>query len=134
MTTSKNGRVVLVTGGGRGIGHYVALAFAALGDSVVVNDVPAVGTSDTVETIKSAGGTAIGLLSDISDQAQVRKMFDEVKAKLGPVSVVVNNAAYYDFINPTKQSVESFERTFAVDVTGTFHTTQAAVPHHSTHT
>jgi len=129
MSTSKNGRVVLVTGGGRGIGHFVALAFAAQGNRVVVNDVPEVGTSDTVDAINAAGGTALGLLTDISDQAHVRKMFDEVKSELGPVGVVVNNAAYYDFINPTKQSIQSFERTFAVDVTGTFHTTQAAVPH-----
>jgi NAD(P)-dependent dehydrogenase (short-subunit alcohol dehydrogenase family) len=129
VTTSTKGRVVLVTGGGRGIGHSIALAFAAEGDSVIVNDVPDVGASDTVSAIKAAGGKAIGVMTDISDQSQVQAMFEKVKNEVGPVGVVVNNAAYYDFINPTKQSVKSFEQTFSVDVTGTFHTIQAAVPH-----
>jgi 3-oxoacyl-[acyl-carrier protein] reductase len=126
---TKKGRVVLVTGAGRGIGHSIAIAFANEGDKVVVNDVGAVGTKDTVKAIKAKGGTALGIEADISSQAEVRSMFDQVKKKLGPIGVVVNNAAYYDFVNPTKQSVQSFERTFAVDVTGTFHTAMAAVPH-----
>ena len=49
--------------------------------------------------------------------------------ELGPVGVVVNNAAWYEFINPSKQSVESFEKNFNVDVTAMFHTMQCALPH-----
>lgn len=126
---SKKSRVVLVTGAGRGIGHSIAMAFAKEGDRVVVNDMAAVGTKDTVKAIKAKRGTAVGIEADISSPDEVRQLFDQVKKTLGPIGVVVNNAAYYDFVNPTKQSVQSFERTFAVDVTGTFHTAMAAVPH-----
>jgi NAD(P)-dependent dehydrogenase (short-subunit alcohol dehydrogenase family) len=120
--------VVLVTGAAHGIGQAIALAFAAEGDAVVVNEREEAATRETVEAIRAAGGRAIGIGADVASGGAVDAMFERARAELGDVSVVVNNAAWYEFINPSHQSVESFERTFATDVTQVFHTMKAAVP------
>jgi 3-oxoacyl-[acyl-carrier protein] reductase len=127
MDMSAARRVVLVTGAAHGIGRSIALAFAAEGDAVVVNEPEAAATEETVAAVHAAGGTAIGIGADISDRDAVDAMFDKVRSELGDVAVVVNNAAWYEFINPSKQSVASFERTFATDVTAIFHTMQASL-------
>lgn len=122
-------RVVLVTGAGRGIGREVALRFAADGSDVVVNDLLGDDTADTVHAVEDAGRRALGYGADVSDGEQVRAMFAAARDELGPVSVVVNNAAYYDFGCATEQTEEAWLRTWAVDVTGAFHTVRAALPH-----
>lgn len=128
MAEPPSPRTVLVTGAAHGIGRSICLGFAAEGDKVVVNDVDEAKTAETVEAVRAAGGTAIGIGADIGDKAQVDAMFARAEAELGTVGVVVNNAAWYEFINPSQQTVESFEKNFNVDVTAMFHTMKAALP------
>jgi NAD(P)-dependent dehydrogenase (short-subunit alcohol dehydrogenase family) len=121
-------RTVLVTGAARGIGHAIALAFAAEGDRVVVNDRSREACEGTISAIRERGGTAIALGADVTRRTEVDGLFAAAEAELGPVGIVVNNAAAYPEIRATVQSVESFENVFAVNVTAVFHTAQAALP------
>ena len=129
MAEPPSPRTVVVTGAAHGIGRAICLAFAAEGDRVVVNDLDEAMTAETVSLVRQAGGQAIGVGADIGDRAQVEAMFARAREELGPVGVVVNNAAWYEFINPSQQSVDSFEKNFNVDVTAMFHTMQCALPH-----
>jgi 3-oxoacyl-[acyl-carrier protein] reductase len=119
---------VLVTGAAHGIGRAICEAFAHEGDAIVVNDLEEAKTAETVEAVRAVGGRAIGIGADIGDRAQVEAMFARARDELGTVGVVVNNAAWYEFVNPSEQSVESFEKNFNVDVTAMFHTMQCALP------
>lgn len=122
-------RTVLVTGAAHGIGRAICEAFAAEGDDLVVNDLREDMTAETVAAVARLGRGALGVGADIGDRAQVERMFAQAQEAFGrPVGVVVNNAAWYEFINPSKQSVESFEKNFNVDVTAMFHTMQCALP------
>jgi NAD(P)-dependent dehydrogenase (short-subunit alcohol dehydrogenase family) len=129
MAEPPSPRTVLVTGAAHGIGRAICLAFAAEGDDVVVNDLREDATAETVAEAKRAGAGAVGIGADIGDRAQVERMFATAREAFArPVGVVVNNAAWYEFINPSTQSVESFEKNFNVDVTAMFHTMQCALP------
>ena len=128
MTDLASPRVVLVTGAADGIGRAACLAFAAEGDTIVVNDLTDGATGETVELIRSSGGQAIGIGADAGDAAQVRAMFERASREVGHVGVVVNNAIWYEFLDPTQQTVEGFEKTFNVGVTAIFHAMQAALP------
>lgn len=121
-------RTVLVTGAAHGIGRAICLAFAAEGDRIVVNDLDEEMTTQTVAEVREAGAEAIGIGADVGDRAQVDAMFARARDELGPVGIVVNNAAWYEFLNPSKQSVENFEKNFNVDVTAMHHTMQNALP------
>lgn len=86
-------RVALVTGSGGGIGRTIALAFAAEGASVAVNDVNDAGIAETIRLVEAAGGRAMGAKYDITDLDATRAMAAEVERKLGRIDVLVNNAA-----------------------------------------
>lgn len=128
MAEPPSPRTVLVTGAAHGIGRAICLAFAVEGDRVVVNDREEGMTDETVGLVRAAGGEAIGVGADVGDRQQVEAMFERAREAFGPVGIVVNNAAWYEFINPSQQSVESFEKNFNVDVTAMFHTMQCALP------
>jgi NAD(P)-dependent dehydrogenase (short-subunit alcohol dehydrogenase family) len=86
-------KVMLVTGGSRGIGAAVARLAGAAGYAVAVNYVRnAEAAGKVVDGIASAGGKAVALQADVGDDAQVKRLFAEVDAKLGPLDVLVNNA------------------------------------------
>ena len=90
---SLQGRVALVSGGGRGIGRAISLALAADGAAVAVNyrrDEQA--ARETTEEINRAGGTARRYLASVEDFDHTREMVALVQAELGPVSILVNNA------------------------------------------
>jgi NAD(P)-dependent dehydrogenase (short-subunit alcohol dehydrogenase family) len=122
-------RVALVTGSGRGIGQAIAYGFAEAGYDIVVNDLAAESLGTTVEGVERRGRRGLGVCADVSDPQDVQRMFSEAADTLGAVEVVVNNAAYYDFGCAVEQTDDAWERTWAVDVTGIFHTARAALPH-----
>jgi NAD(P)-dependent dehydrogenase (short-subunit alcohol dehydrogenase family) len=119
-------RVALITGAGRGIGRSIAESFAANGYAVAVNDLPDVGVDDTLDSISKQGGRAHPVIYDIGREEHVEEMFEDVHRSLGLVDVLVNNAAFFEFVNPSVQTVEGFSRTLQVDVVGAFMTTRAA--------
>jgi len=89
VTMRFDGRVVLVTGGGSGIGRAIAVRFAAEGARVAVNDIRAEAAEATV---KMLGGQARAIAADVADSARVRAMVEEVARVFGGLDVLVNNA------------------------------------------
>ena len=96
METDLKNKVVLVTGGSRGIGKAICLAFASEGSLVAINYVRNKEMADDLANeIKSSFGTsAIAVGADMSKETEVIKMIKQVEERLGPIDVLVNNAAY----------------------------------------
>lgn len=122
-----DGKTVLITGGGRGIGRTLARDFAARGASVVVNyAASADGADKTVHDIETAGGRAIAAQADIADVAAVNAMFDAARDAFGRVEILVNNAG----INIDKPFLElsetDWDRVMDVNLKGPFLCSQAA--------
>ena len=92
-TGTFDGDVVLVTGGGTGLGRAIAVEFARLGAAVVVAGRDAAHRDSGIAAVQAVGGRAIGVAVDVRDPDQVAVCFDEAERRLGPVTVLVNNAA-----------------------------------------
>jgi NAD(P)-dependent dehydrogenase (short-subunit alcohol dehydrogenase family) len=88
-----DGRTVLVTGGGTGLGKAIAVEFGRLGARVAIASRDAEHRAAGVAAVESAGGVAAGVELDVRDPDAVSAAYDAVEAQLGPVDVLVNNAA-----------------------------------------
>src|SRR5208282_6065048 len=98
MSKKLAGKVALVTGASKGIGASIALHLAAEGAAVVVNYATSKqGADRTVAEIVAKGGKAIAVQADVAKDADIRRLFDEVKKKFGKLDILVNNAGIYDF-------------------------------------
>lgn len=111
--------VGLVTGGGRGVGRATAIAMAARGIAVVVAAQSQGELNDTVREIRGAGGTAEAVVADVSEGNAVSRVFDHAH-RLGPVTMLVNNAATLSRELFPEVNVEAFDRTLAVNLRGAF--------------
>lgn len=113
--------VALVTGAGRGIGRAVAEALAASGSPVAVNyHTRNESAQAVVEGIRSAGGTAVAIAADVSDEAAVAAMVAQTEQQLGPIGVLVNNAGTFDDGLLVRMSTESWDRVMAVNLRSAF--------------
>ena len=92
MSMSFSGKVALVTGGAAGIGRATALAFAAEGLQVVVSDVDVAGGEGTAQLIRDAGGEAIFVRCDVTRDAEVQGLMEQVVANFGRLAYAFNNA------------------------------------------
>lgn len=126
-----NNKVVLITGGSRGIGAQTAKLFAEHGYAVCINyrqDVKA--ARDVEQYIHDLGGNCILVQGDIAKEEDVVRLFRETKQKLGPISVMVNNAAIlHQQGKITELTAARIENTFSVNVTGSFLCCIEAVKH-----
>ncbi|MBV46160.1 MAG: hypothetical protein CL900_02975 [Dehalococcoidia bacterium] len=86
------GKVALVTGGGRGIGKAAAMQFAEGGADIVIADIDPQTAKDTSEEISAVGRNSISISLDIGDISQIQSMLDEAVSKLGSVDILFNNA------------------------------------------
>jgi len=122
--------VALVTGAGSGIGKAAALALAAEGYCVGVLGHTEREIAATADEIRSAGGEACVLPADISDEAQMVKAVDDLVRQFGRLDVVVANAGINGVWAPIDDlKLEEWNRTIAVNLTGTFLTIRATVPY-----
>lgn len=87
-----SGRIAIVTGSGKGIGHRIALELAARGATVVTNDVSGCCADDTLEEIRQLGGDGLAITADVSDAEQVENMVKTVLDAYGQIDILVNNA------------------------------------------
>ena len=87
------GQVVAVTGGGTGLGKGMALEFARLGAKVAILSRKPDHLAAGVAAMEAVGATAIAVACDVRDPEAIARAFDEIEAKLGPVDVLINNAA-----------------------------------------
>lgn len=120
------GRVVLVTGGGSGIGEACCVRLAAEGAKVAVLDVEGA----KAEAVAGRLDGAISLQVDVSDPAAVEAAIAEVVRRLGPLKLAVNNAGIGGARLPPDQTpLEQWERTIAVNLSGVFYCLRAEHPH-----
>ncbi|MEU6350858.1 glucose 1-dehydrogenase [Streptomyces sp. NPDC047072] len=130
MAGDFDGRSVIVTGAGSGIGRATALAFAARGARVVVADLNAEGAAAVVKEIEDADGTAVAVTGDLSEQAVVDQVTQAAVERFGGVDVLVNNAGIMDRMSALADvSDAEWERVIRVNLTAPFLLTRAVLPH-----
>jgi NAD(P)-dependent dehydrogenase (short-subunit alcohol dehydrogenase family) len=129
-----SGRVLLVTGGGRGIGAATARLAASRGWAVAVNyTANSLAADEVVRGIRELGGTAITVQADVADEAQVLAMFQKIDAKLGRLTGLVNNAGVVDVsARVDEMSVARWRRMFDINVIGSMLCAREAVRRMST--
>jgi NAD(P)-dependent dehydrogenase (short-subunit alcohol dehydrogenase family) len=125
---SFEGSTAVVTGGGSGIGLAISERLSRDGAKVAVLDLDGDAAERAVEGIVDEGGKAIACAVDVSDRAQVDAAVERARAELGPVLVLVNGAGMDAFDRFVDIGIELWERVISVNLTGTFHCTQAALP------
>ena len=120
MDTKLNDKVALITGGGRGIGRAIALTFAQHGARVAV----AARSREQVESVaKEIGNNAVALVCDVSNADQVAKIFADIKP-----DILVNNAGIAESATLVNTTDELWHRHLAINLSGTFYCTRAALP------
>jgi len=122
-------RVVIVTGGAKGIGRAYCAGVAAEGARVVVADVA--DTKPTVTEVETGGGQALGVPCDVSREADTLRLATETLARFGRIDVLVNNAALYGTLQrrPFMEiPVEEWDRVMAINLRGLFLCSRAVFP------
>lgn len=123
------GQVALVTGAGSGIGRAIALAFAQEGALLGIADVDTAGAQETVRLIENAGGQALALDMDVTDEGQVADATDRLADRFGRLDVLVANAGI-QIVHPVEDfPADEFRRVVDIHLTGAFLCTKAAVRH-----
>lgn len=114
-------RVALVTGGSRGIGRAICEALADEGATVAVNyNASGDKAHAVVDEIVSHGGTATAFHADVAHLVELEAMIDRVEREVGPIDILVNNAATTRFIDFDAIDEREFDRVFALNVRGLF--------------
>jgi NAD(P)-dependent dehydrogenase (short-subunit alcohol dehydrogenase family) len=122
------GRVALVTGAGGGIGRATARRLAADGAAVVAADLDAAAASATAEDVRAAGGAASAVAADVTDPASCAATVAAAVEAHGRLDVLVNVAGVGAFARTTDVTLEQWNATLAVNLTGTFLMCQQALP------
>ena len=128
MTQSQT-RTAIVTGSARGIGAATAIRLAADGFAVGVVDLEESATKATVETIEAAGGKALGVGADVSDPTAVQNAVDTVAEKLGPPTVLINNAGITTDNLLFTMTENDWDAVMGVHLRGSFLMTKAVQKH-----
>ncbi|HEX5211224.1 MAG TPA: SDR family oxidoreductase [Pseudolabrys sp.] len=132
MANLLQNHIAAVTGAGSGIGRAIALGYAREGASLAVLDVNGETAEKTAAEIKAAGGKAIALTLDVTDRAACRAVAAEVAAKLGAISILVNNAgiARRNAITADAEAVaKDWHDVIGINLMGAFNVTQAFLDH-----
>lgn len=127
-------KLVLITGGSRGIGAATALLAARHGYAVAVNySANSLAADEVVRLIRAAGGQSMAVQADVAQEGQVRTMFEKIDAKYGPLSALVNNAGIVDQATRVDGiTLARLQRMFEVNVFGSFLCARQAVQRMST--
>ena len=131
-SASVEGRVVIVTGAGGGIGRAYAKHFAANGAIPVIAEINGQNAKKVEDEIRSEGGSALAVQTDVSDEASVAAMVAETMEKFGRIDVLINNAAIFAALNRAKfEDIprEDWMRMLEVNVIGSWACAKAVVPH-----
>jgi len=124
-----DGRVALVTGGGRGFGRAIAVAFGQEGADVVVNyHANATAAAEVVAALEKLGRRALAVKTDVGSERDVRAMVDATLKRFGCLDVLVNNAGIMDRGRFAETPVGHYARMFETNVTGTMLCTRAVLP------
>jgi NAD(P)-dependent dehydrogenase (short-subunit alcohol dehydrogenase family) len=116
-----------VTGGASGLGLSICEHLARRERRVAVLDLDAGAAERAAETLRAQGHQAVAGGVDVSDRAAVDKAFDDVRAALGPIGILVTSAGVSGFVPFERVTPDDWSRTIAVNLTGTFHCLQSAI-------
>ncbi|MGH7292359.1 MAG: SDR family NAD(P)-dependent oxidoreductase, partial [Myxococcota bacterium] len=117
-----------MTGAASGMGLAIARHLAARGHRIGLLDLHGDAALQAAEDLRKTGATAIGAQADVTDRGTVDAALDRVRADLGPIQIMVTSAGLDAFESFADITLESWERVLAVNLTGTFHSLQAALP------
>ena len=149
-----NGKTVLVTGASRGLGRAIALALGTAGAAVAVTDLLIenaehdvnalsqysilaghfqqtgdVKTLQTAQDIQAMGSKSCAMKLDVTDEEEVKRVIQAVEDQLGPIDILVNNAAVMDNLGKfEEQKLERWERDLKVNLTGAYNCSKAVWP------
>ncbi len=125
-----DGKVSIVTGGGRGIGRVISLRFASEGAAVVVSGTTKENLDAVAQEIRDQGGRAIAAVADVSDEAMVERLVAATLDEFGRIDILINNAG---IAGPTALATavtrEDWDRTLAINLTGAFLCAKHVLPH-----
>jgi 3-oxoacyl-[acyl-carrier protein] reductase len=131
--TEDNAKVIVVTGGSRGIGRAICLALAAPGVRIFFNyfspanpEAEEAAAAETVDLVKQAGATATGICANVAVQSEVTGFFDKVMAETGRVDVLVNNAGITRDSLMVRMKESEWDAVLSVNLKGPFMCTQQA--------
>jgi 3-oxoacyl-[acyl-carrier protein] reductase len=113
-------KVVIITGGGRGIGRAIAIGFAHQGAHIVVAARTESEILEVADKVKALGRESLGIVCDISNEDQVKNLVDLTMQKFNRIDVLINNAGIGSMRPVYATQLESFEKVLKVDLTGTF--------------
>jgi 2-hydroxycyclohexanecarboxyl-CoA dehydrogenase len=121
-------RVAVVTGAASGMGLAISRHLADRGNRVALLDRDGEAAEQGAADLRGTGVQAIAATVDVADRAAVDAALDEVRRELGPVEIMVTSAGIDEFMPFTEMTIDSWNRVLAVNLTGTFHCLQAAIP------
>ena len=127
METGLQGKIALVTGSGRGIGKAIALALAAEGADVVINDVNLADADGTAQEVRAMGRRSMAIQADVTSETQVKEMVEQVIREWGGIDILVNNAGVASVLMVEDMEKAEWDRIFDVIVGGTFNCSKAVI-------
>src|SRR5512135_1448348 len=123
------GKVALVTGGARGLGKMDAFALSEAGADIVIADIAMEGAEKTSEEIRARGRKSFALRMDVTRNDEVKEGVTRIKRELGSIDILVNSAAtLYHLGQILEQKEDLWERDLRVNLTGSYHCSQAVWP------
>lgn len=119
------GKIILITGGGRGLGFSFAKGYVQAGARVVLNDINQAELDKALPALRELGGDVAGYCFDVSDEAGVEKGIAAIEAEVGPIDVLVNNAGIHRRAPLDQMTAADFRKVVDVNLTSAFIVGQA---------
>ena len=120
-------RVALVTGGGGGIGRAISLALAADGRAIAIGDLRAEAAEATAEAVEAGGGRAVAASLDVTETDSVEAAIGRVRAELGEIDVLVNNAGWDELLPFLETDEDFWDRVIEINFKGCLRLTRAVL-------
>jgi len=123
------GKIVIMTGGSRGIGAAAALAMAREGAAMMITSRNEAASAKVAAEIVAGGGRAISMASDVSDYVSVMELVAKTEAELGPVDVLINNAGVIEpIVSIAEADPVAWAQNIQINLIGAFHGVRAVLP------